>query len=533
MAATAPTIPTCSLAVYQYPCSTVPVQSEPLVLLHGWGSDSRIWQRLLPELNGYFHIQLVDLPGFGESQPLSSDTVEDYLSALLDVLPERCSLLGWSLGGMLATALAGRYPNPINHLLTVASNPVFVKCQVWESAMPGETFDDFCELFRQQPDLCLKRFQGLQCQGDITERELVKQLRGLSESPTNEQIQSWQRGLLLLEELDNRPVLSELSIPSLHIFGEEDQLVPASAAEALKNLNSGLKVVSLDGTAHVPQLSCPQRLAEIIINFVRDDRYQLDKQRVAESFSRAASSYDSVARLQRQVGLRLLDQLSPLDAPDSVLDLGCGTGHFTAQLAQRFAPETLKGVDLAQGMLDFAYEQHGDCATWLCDDAEDLSLPDNSVDLIFSNLALQWCEQLPKLASELARVLKPGGQIAFTSLGQSTLFELRQSWSSVDDYVHVNRFLAAQQWRESFMTAGFHFDSFTVDSEVLQYRDLRHLTSELKGLGAHNINRGRNRGMTGREHIRCLMDAYDQFRDSNGQLPATWEVIYGVATLDG
>ncbi|WP_461517210.1 malonyl-ACP O-methyltransferase BioC [Porticoccus sp.] len=533
MAAPVQTTPSSSLAVYQYPCSTEPVQPEPLVLLHGWGSDSRVWQELLPVLTRHFNVQLVDLPGFGDSQSLPSDTLDDYLSALLDILPERCSLLGWSLGGMLATALAGRYPDRIKHLLTIASNPAFVQRCEWNSAMPRNIFVDFCQLFRQEPDVCLKRFQGLQCRGDATERELVKQLRGLANSPVTEQIQSWQRGLLLLEELDNRSVLVALSAPSLHIFGEADQLVPVSAAAAIQKLNSYLKVVVLDGTAHVPQLSCPQRLADILVNFVRDDRYQLDKQRVAESFSRAATSYDSVARLQRQVGQQLLEQLSAAEEPGSVVDLGCGTGHFTVQLARRFAPVSLKGIDLAQGMLDFAREQHGDCATWLCDDAEELSLPDNSVDLIFSNLALQWCEQLPKLASELARVLKPGGRIAFTSLGQSTLFELRQSWSAVDDYIHVNRFLAAEQWRESFTEAGFRFDCFTVDSAVLQYRDLRHLTSELKGLGAHNINRGRNRGMTGREHIRGLMAAYEQFRDSHGELPATWEVIYGVATLHG
>lgn len=533
MAAPVQTTPSCSLAVYQYPCSTVPVQPEPLVLLHGWGSDSRIWHELLPELTRHFNVQLVDLPGFGESQPLSGDTLEDYLAALSDVLPERYSLLGWSLGGMLATALAGRYPDRIDHLLTIASNPAFVQSRAWESAMPRETFADFCELFRQQPELCLRRFQGLQCRGDGAERELVKQLRELGKSPAALQIKSWQRGLLLLEELDNRAVLAELLVPSLHVFGEVDQLVPASAAAAIQQLNSRLKVLLLGGSAHVPQLSCPQRLAEIIVNFLRDDRCQLDKKRVAESFSRAATSYDSVARLQRQVGQQLLDQLPTSEEPGSVVDLGCGTGHFTVQLAQRFASAALKGVDLAQGMLDFAREQHGDCAIWVCDDAEDLSLQDNSVDLIFSNLALQWCERLPKLASELARVLKPGGRIAFTSLGPSTLYELRRSWSAVDDYIHVNRFLAPEQWRESFTAAGFHFDCFTVESEVLRYRDLRHLTAELKGLGAHNTNRGRNPGMTGREHIRGLMAAYEQFRDSDGELPATWEVIYGVATLNG
>ncbi|MEZ5528743.1 MAG: malonyl-ACP O-methyltransferase BioC [Porticoccaceae bacterium] len=533
MAASLPNLQPDVLTVYSYPCQGTPVQQEPLVLLHGWGCDSRIWQTLLPLLTAHVDVQLVDLPGFGDSGPLVNDGLDDYLEALATVLPERCSLLGWSLGGMLATAFASRYPQRVSHLLTIASNPAFVQRPGWVSAMPMETFGDFCELFRQQPELCLKRFQGLQGRGDVQERELVKQLRGVCGQPSTAQMTSWRRGLELLQELDNRQGLASFSVPSLHIFGAVDQLVPVDAASNLQTLNPALEVVVLEQTAHVPQLTCPQLIADKMMEFLQRDRYHLDKQRVADSFSRAATSYDSVARLQRQVGQNLLEQLGVGQPPQVVLDLGCGTGYFTVRLARRYDKAELTGIDLAQGMLDFARDQHGDCAAWLCGDAEALSLPDNSVDLIFSNLALQWCERLPQLARELARVLKPGGTLAFTSLGQQTLKELRQSWAAVDDYVHVNRFQAAELWHEAFAAAGFHFGRFEVEAEVLQYRDLRHLTTELKGLGAHNVNQGRNRGMTGREQVRRLVSAYDQFRNGDGQLPATWEVIYGVATLHG
>ena len=533
MAAPLKNLPDGLVAVYHHACEGTPIQQEPLVLLHGWGSDSRIWQDMLPLLTPHFHVLLVDLPGFGESPALNNDDPNDYLQALLTILPERCSLVGWSLGGMLATALASRYPSRIAHLLTIASNPVFVQTDDWSSAMTGTEFADFSESFRQQPVLCLKRFQSLQCRGDDRERELIRQLRGVSGSPAHSQEAAWRRGLALLQELDNRTALTGLSVPGLHVFGDADQLVPATTAAALQALNPTQQVVVFDGTAHIPPLSCPRRLAETIIHFIRTDRYRLDKAHIAQSFSRAANSYDSVARLQRQVGQQLLEQLSPMMGPASIVDLGCGTGYFTTRLAKRFSPPSLKGIDLAQGMLDFAQQQHGDCAMWLCDDAESLSLPDQSVDLIFSNLAFQWCERLPQLAAELARVLKPGGTVAFTSLGEQTLYELRNAWAAVDGYVHVNRFQPAQQWQEVFAQAGFHFEHFAVEPEVLQYRDLRHLTSELKGLGAHNVNQGRNRKMTGRNPIRRLMAAYEQFRDNDGQLPATWEVIYGVASRHG
>ncbi len=98
------------LTVYDYPCCGHPIQPEPLVLLHGWGSDSRIWQTVRPELTRHLHVLEIDLPGFGQSLALEQDGLDDYLEAINAVLPPRCTLLGWSLGGMLATRLVSRYP---------------------------------------------------------------------------------------------------------------------------------------------------------------------------------------------------------------------------------------------------------------------------------------------------------------------------------------------------------------------------------------------------------------------------------------
>ncbi len=529
------------LAVYDYPCQGNQIQPEPLVLLHGWGSDSRIWQTILPELTKHMHVMAIDLPGFGQSLPLGQDVplekqgIEHYLDAISAVLPTRCTLLGWSLGGMLATMLTSRYPERFNSLITIASNGCFVQQPNWPCAMPAQTFDEFFQLFQQQPALCLKRFHGLQCRGDKMERSLLKTLRETFNHAAKAPNDScWRRGLELLSELDNREALQSLKVRGLHIYGGADQLVPVAVASNIKALNPSQQVEVLEHTAHVPQLSCPKQLASIICTFLREGRYHLDKQRVADSFSRAASSYDSVARLQRQVGQRLIEALPSNYQPDQcdafkIIDLGCGTGYFTEQLAKKYPSADITGIDLAQGMLNFASSKRDMPVTWLCGDAENIPLADNSVDLMFSSLAFQWCEQLPVLASEIVRVLKPGGLIAFTSLGQKTLFELRESWAVVDDYVHVNHFLEASNWQSVFTKAGMVFQDFETDMCLLTYRDLRHLTSELKGLGAHNVNVGQNRGMTGREHIRKLVSAYEKFRNPQGELPATWEVIYGVA----
>lgn len=555
------------LATHEYPCTGQPIQSEPLVLIHGWGCDSDIWQSVLPELTQHLNVITIDLPGFGQSDSFQFEgnfqfSLEDYLNSILAVLPNRCSLLGWSLGGMLSTVLVSRYPQRFNNFITIASNACFVQQEGWLSAMPKKTFNGFYELFQQQAALCLKRFYGLQCQSDQHERDALKLLKEIvseeKEKGTDKGHLAWSRGLELLAEIDNRDVIKSLEVCGLHLYGESDQLVPVATAQALKGLNSLQQVDVLESTAHVPQLSCPDLLVSKVLGFIKqksyhpNERYHLDKQRVAKSFSRAAKSYDSVARLQRQVGQHLLNSLSDdlfsnnlstnNVCPKKILDLGCGTGYFTEPLANKYSNSELIGLDLAQGMLVQAIQAHAILtsanteknfsASWLCGDAENLPLADNSVDLIFSNLAFQWCEKLPVLAAEISRVLKPGGTLAFTSLGSKTLCELRESWAEVDDYVHVNHFIPADNWQQDFSQAGLDIEHFDVDHCQLDYRDLRHLTDELKGLGAHNVNSGQNRGLTGPEQLRTLIQAYEKYRNTKGQLPATWEVIYGVATLN-
>lgn len=253
---------------------------------------------------------------------------------------------------------------------------------------------------------------------------------------------------------------------------------------------------------------------------------QFLKPQIAESFSRAAVSYDSVAQLQRRIGHNLLSDLTQSSA-EVVLDLGCGTGYFSPLLTEQLKPQQLICCDLALGMLEYARQTRVTPNTlWLCGDAEHLPLADNSVDLIFSSLAIQWCEDLPALFSEVSRVLKPGGRFLFSTLGPDTLYELREAWSAVDRYQHVNRFVSF-----SCLQAGAdqYLRKVTLKAaeEVLLYDQLRGLTTELKGIGAHNISAGRQNGLTGKARINAFKLAYEAFRRPDGKLPATYQVFYG------
>jgi len=251
-----------------------------------------------------------------------------------------------------------------------------------------------------------------------------------------------------------------------------------------------------------------------------------DKRQVAASFSRAADSYDSVAALQRHVGQQLLSQLPATLSPARWLDLGCGTGYFSRALGERFPVSQGVALDIAEGMLRHAMPLGG-AKQFIAGDAERLPLRDASCDLLFSSLALQWCADFSAVLSEAERVLRPSGVLAFSSLCVGTLQELRDSWQAVDGFVHVNRFRRFEDYQRLCGQSGMQLLSLQRQAEVLHYPDLRSLTHELKALGAHNLNPGRPGGLTGRERMRALLAAYEQFRQPLG-LPATYQVVYGL-----
>lgn len=262
-----------------------------------------------------------------------------------------------------------------------------------------------------------------------------------------------------------------------------------------------------------------------------DDKYHLDKGKVRASFDRAAASYDAVAILQREVGARLLERLELIKLiPTRLLDMGCGTGELSGQLTRRFKKADLVCLDLAPAMLTTARRKTGwfSKQRFVCGDAESLPLADDSVDMILSNLTVQWCEDLDAVFRECRRVLRPGGLLMFSTLGPDTLKELRASWEVVDGYSHVNAFIDMHDVGDALIRARLADPVMDVETVQLTYGDVMQLMRDLKLLGAHNITAGRAQGLTGRRRLEALREAYESYR-SQGVLPASYEVVYGHA----
>lgn len=252
----------------------------------------------------------------------------------------------------------------------------------------------------------------------------------------------------------------------------------------------------------------------------------VDKMDLAARFGKAAGDYDRHAHVQQQIGEQLLGLISQ-QYYEVALDLGCGTGFFLQKLQPLC--DKLIGLDLSFGMLGAAMEK-APGAHFICGDAELLPLPDASVDLIFSSLALQWCSSLPQALREIYRVLRPGGQVAFATLSAGSLLELRRSWRQVDDLDHVNPFIDEDRLQSLCLEQDFCLQYWLSRRHVLHYSTLRELLMGLKGIGANQVTGQRAPGLSGRQRWLALEKAYENERDNTGLLPVSYEVCYGVLT---
>jgi len=267
------------------------------------------------------------------------------------------------------------------------------------------------------------------------------------------------------------------------------------------------------------------------------NEFLIDKRQVRRAFSRAALQYDAAAVLQREVCSRMLERLDYIKLqPARVLDAGSGTGWGTRQLAQRYPAAQVVAIDIALGMLHAARDQSG---WWrklfsgarqnvLCADIEALPLAANSMQLIWSNLAVQWCNDLPATLVELQRVLQTEGLLMFSTFGPDTLKELRAAFHGADNYNHVNRFADMHDIGDMLLAAGFAEPVMDMEYITLTYDDVKAVMQDLRSIGAHNATAGRPQGMMGKTAWSMVLQNYEALR-RDGKLPATFEIIYGHA----
>ncbi len=266
------------------------------------------------------------------------------------------------------------------------------------------------------------------------------------------------------------------------------------------------------------------------------ERPVLDKHAVRRSFDRAAGTYDAAAVLQHEVCRRSLERLDFIrHTPARILDAGSGTGNAWRGLTARYPGARLVALDLAPGML----RQASAAVPWhqrllrrspatICGDLERLPLAGGSIDLAWSNLALQWVNALPQAFSEMRRVLAPGGLFMFTTFGPDTLKELRAAQTGTDGHTHVSGFIDMHDVGDLLVEAGFADPVIDMETFTLTYLDVKTLMRDLKAIGARNAAADRPPALSGKAWLATVTRNYEALR-RDGKLPATFEVVYGHA----
>ncbi len=253
---------------------------------------------------------------------------------------------------------------------------------------------------------------------------------------------------------------------------------------------------------------------------------------ISKAFNRKASQYEKTAKVQKEIGSRLFERLDYLKLePRYILDLGCGTGLFTQLLKKKYPKAQVVGLDIARAMLDISKQKHSWRSKWqvVNGDMHTLPFPSGLFDLVFSSQTIHWSSNAPLLFNELNRIMNQGGCLMFSTLGPDSLKELKTAWSKVDGYAHANDFMDMHDLGDIMLKASFVDPVVDMEYLSVHYPSVEALLKALKDQGVRNIHSNRNQGVTTPHQLKVLKQAYTTLQTEEGQIPLTYEVVYGHA----
>jgi malonyl-CoA O-methyltransferase len=255
----------------------------------------------------------------------------------------------------------------------------------------------------------------------------------------------------------------------------------------------------------------------------------LNTKHIRKRFERAADQFDEADFVHATTREGLLSRLDPLlIEAKSVVDLGAATGSTNRGLLKRFRAAHVISLDLAHNMLVKARAKK----SWLSKtsfaqaDAQALPFPDESIDVVFSNLLLPWLNEPERVFSEIARVLRKGGVFAFATLGPDSLQEIARAWNRVDGNVHVNRFPDMHDLGDGLVNAGLSDPVLDVDRLLVSYTSADRLFADLTASGARNSLRDRTTGLTGQRRFAAMVEALGEAA-AGGNITLDLELVYG------
>lgn len=244
-------------------------------LIHGWGAQNSVWKDWAKTyLAPHFTISLIELPGFGESPKIENikedaDLANAWTQAIMNSLPEKTHLLGWSLGGLLAQNIALHNPEKIKSLICLASTPRFTQTDSWSGAVSPKLMADFMQSIQADSLATLKSFWALQLQGSNLPRKSIRNFIQHMQNSKLPTLTGLTQGLRLLNHFDFRQSAQRFELPVLWLLGENDPLIPSQAIRDFHQHAMNSKQSIIAGAAHSPFISHPVETAHAIIEFIQ------------------------------------------------------------------------------------------------------------------------------------------------------------------------------------------------------------------------------------------------------------------------
>lgn len=239
-----------------------------LVLLHGWAMHSDIWDGVRDQLARYFRLHLVDLPGHGGSAACETATLQCMVEKVAEVLPDDCTICGWSLGGQVSIELALQLPLRVKKLILVSTTPCFINHRDWQWGMDEEMLQLFIKNLKRDYVTTLDRFLSLQVKGSIDTTAVLAKLKASFSHDRELNETSLQAGLQILLTTDLRNKIEEISQPVVLIHGENDIITHPSSARWMHQKLPSSELLMLSNCGHAPFLSHPDQFITKLIQTV-------------------------------------------------------------------------------------------------------------------------------------------------------------------------------------------------------------------------------------------------------------------------